>query len=506
MRTTWFQGRSPAWLIAGVAVAVGCLLPLLPEPAQLFLVLAIAMILISSVTRSWAVLRDSQRSRSPNVTYLSQSPETFDYRLARWLTYLGFAGLALLTLRPTTALTLSDWMFLAALVVAALGYMANSRGMPLMPYRTMLAGVLLVFMGAALSLVDATDAIGSIGVASRFVYLTIAWFALAGLSLRTTRHVSTATTLWVGSVALSGAAAVAQLLWGNVIPGTMIDGGRMTGFAQQVNDLGGMCAVALIPAASLLLEPGLGLVRQLLYAFLLALVFAGLLLSGSVGGFMAAAVGLVMWIWIGGAGRRSLGALFGLICLSAVAAGSAAELGLVLPGARIASVLSSPLDPYATFYSRLEGYFSAWQAIQASPIFGVGFDSVSATEAVTGNLVHNTLIMVWFEGGLIAFLGVILVLLAAARAVWQAWWMSESPASRSLSAALFASAGSAFAFSMTAPVLFQRYAWVPVFLAIALVSHQLRARTSTSHKKVGVGDQVSGERMSAGVAVRRLAE
>ncbi len=83
-----------------------------------------------------------------------------------------------------------------------------------MPPRLMLAGVAMVMIGALLSLPNAADGTESLAVVARFVYLTVGWFALAGLSLRTTGDVSVATQLWVASVALSGAAAVAQLLGG----------------------------------------------------------------------------------------------------------------------------------------------------------------------------------------------------------------------------------------------------------------------------------------------------
>ncbi len=108
-------------------------------------------------------------------------------------------------------------------------------------------------------------------------------------------------------------------------------------------------------------------------------------------------------------------------------------------------------------------------------------DPASATTA-TGDVVHNVLIATWFEGGVFALVGIVLVLLAAAATAWRAWAGSKSLESQRLAAALLAAVGSAIAFSMANPILFQRYVWVPVFLAIALVSHQARARVSASHK------------------------
>jgi O-antigen ligase len=468
-------------------VIIGFVLPVLPALAQLALALMVALPVFAFTARSWLSLGMPPRAGPSAEEEESPEVRASDYRAARWLTYLGLGTLALLTLRPTPALTVSDWIFLAALLVAVLGYAHESRRIHIAPPRLMLAGVAMVLIGALLSLPNALDGTESLAAVARFVYLTVGWFALAGYSLRTTRDVSIATRFWVASVALSGAAAAAQLLWGNVIPGTIIANGRMTGFAQHVTDLGGMCAVALIPAVSFLDVRGLSPVRRIASAVLVALVLAGLLLSGSVDGFMSAAVGLALWVWIGGAARRGLGLLLGLGALLVIVAGAAAQLGLVLPEARIASVLSSPDDPYATFYLRLEAFNSAWQWIQASPLFGVGFDLASATTA-TGEVVHNVLIATWFEGGVLALLGIVLVLLSAAGTARNAWAMAKSSESRRLAAALFAAVGSAITFSMANPILFQRYVWVPVFLAIALVSHQRRPTISASHIQPAVMD------------------
>jgi O-antigen ligase len=460
----------------------------LPEPAQLALALVVALPVVMVVTRSW--VRFGRLPRGGSAARDDDGPVVVasEYRLARWLTYLGFGTLALLTLRPTPALTLSDWIFLAALVVAVLGYLHESRGIHMAPPRLILAGVTMVLIGALLSLPNAVDGTESLAVVARFVYITVGWFALAGYALRTTRDVSIATNVWVASVALSGAAAVAQLLAGG--------SGRMLGFGQHYTDLGGMCAVAVIPAFFFLDIDRLHPAHRIASAALAALVLAGLLLSGSVDGFVSAAVGLAIWVWTRGVGRRSLATMLGLAALFVMVAGAAVQLGLVLPGARIASVLSGPDDPYATFYLRLQTFGQAWQWIGASPVFGAGFDTASATSSTVG-LVHNVLIATWFQGGVLALMGIVLVLLAAARTAWRAWVGSKTREGQRLAAALLASVGSAIAFSMGNPILFQRYVWAPVFLAIALVGRQAPTRASVSQEEAAFGRGVGRATTSA---------
>jgi O-antigen ligase len=485
MRWDWPRARGAAWLLGGVALTIGFLLPVLPEPAQLGMGLVVALPVITVVIRS--LVRFGRLSRGGFVAGDDGGSALVasDDRLARWLTYLGFGTLALLTLRPTSALTVSDWVFLSALVVMVLGYRYESRGIRIAPPRLVLAGVALVVIGALLSLEDSVDGGESLAVVARFVYLTLGWFALAGYALRTTRDVSVATQLWVASVGLSGAAAVAQLFGGpDIIPGTAAVLGRMTGFTQNVTDLGGMCAIALAPAISLLDSPGRGPVRRIASVVLVGLVAAGLILSGSVDGLIAAAVALAIWIWTGSPGRRGVGALLGLAALFVVIAGTTVLEGLVLPGARIASVFSGASDPNATFYARLQTYEQALSWIGGSPVFGAGFDTASASHSGVG-LVHNLLIASWFEGGIFGFVGIVVVLLGTAVTAWRAWTGSRSPESRRLAASLLAAVGAAIAFSMGNPILFQRYIWAPAFLVIALVSHETRTRVSAAHIPAG---------------------
>lgn len=478
MRRTWSRSKTAAWLVVAVSVAIGCLLPVLPEQVQLPLAIAMTLLVGAILTRSWLRVRVSSRGPFVDVDERGrEATEVSDYRVARWLTYFGLGTLAILTLRPTPALTLSDWIFLAALVVAVLGYLHESRGIHMAPPRLMLAGVTLVLIGALLSLPNAVDGTESFAVVARFVYITVGWFALAGYALRTTRDVSIATNVWVASVAVSGAAAIAQLLAGG--------SGRMLGFGQHYTDLGGMCAVAVIPALFFLDVDRLHPAHRIASAALAALVLAGLLLSGSVDGFVSAAVGLAIWVWTRGVGRRALATMLGLAALFVMVAGASAQLGLILPADRIASVLSSPDDPSASWYFRLQAFGQAWRWIGDSPVFGVGFDTASATTA-TGSGVHNVLLAAWFEGGVFAFAGMVLVLLAAAGAAWRAWAGSRSVESQRLAAALLAAVGAAITFSMANEILFQRYVWVPVFLAIALNSLGTRERLSTSHGEAAI--------------------
>ena len=98
--------------------------------------------------------------------------------------------------------------------------------------------------------------------------------------------------LWVVSLTASGAAAIAQFMLGDVIPDTDTAFGRMTGTAQHVNDLGGSAAVALTSALGLTLMRSVGRPARLIGAVGTVLITSGLILSGSIGGMIAAMVGV----------------------------------------------------------------------------------------------------------------------------------------------------------------------------------------------------------------------
>ncbi len=102
--------------------------------------------------------------------------------------------------------------------------------------------------------------------------------------------------VWVASAAVCGGAGALQLLGEYVLPlaGNVLYG-RVTGFTTHPNDLGGLTAVAFIPALMLAARSGITAPQRLLSYVCLLLVGAGLILSGSVGALFAAAAATFVW-------------------------------------------------------------------------------------------------------------------------------------------------------------------------------------------------------------------
>ena len=466
-----------ALLVGAVAIGAAGIVSVLPFAGQLTLVATLSILVLGWPVRSWwragALPLAVPDARLTNFNKVDGGAQ----RLARGLTYVGLATLGLMMLRPTVGVSVSEWFFRAALVSALLGALTHRRDIDVRLPIVIIAGAGLFSIGGLLSLQNSPDVPGSIYALVRFVYWTIGWFLLAAFSLRTERQVNLATQFWVASIALSGAAAVAQLLWGpTVIPGAAAGfGGRLTGLAPDVNAFGGMCAVALVPALSLMDVPGESLGRRLWHALVLAFVCAGLLLSGSVGGLVAAAVAVAVWVLLGGAGRRSFATIAVIAAGGILVAGEAAALGLPLPMDRIGSVLAPAGDPGASLSARFEGFALAWQQITTSPIIGVGFDPANSV-SFPGSAVHNILIGTWFQGGIVALVGIVLLGGGAFSLARRVRTFSSTSKMQRQSVALFAAFAGAVTYTMSSPTLFEHYVWVPVFLTVALVNVQRRTR------------------------------
>lgn len=387
--------------------------------------------------------------------------------LPRILYYLGAASVILLVVRPTRVMTISDWFFLGSLVcviaVLLLSGNVSFTGLP----NGVVIGIAIFAVGAGVSSLNTTSVIASITVLVRFAYLTLAWFWLGTLVLKTPKHVRTAIVCWTASAAAVGAASVIQLQLGDVIPGTSPVGGRMTGLTQHINDLGGSTAVALVPAIMItsILPSRLGRLGSALV--ILPLIVAGMVLSGSVGGLGAGAIGILIWVLMGRVSSKAI--------LSGIAVGLVVFLILSLQRQAGAP---NPLErfqgstdiesQYCSLCSRLDNNQAAWEAIEQSPIIGSGLTSVTPT----GVEVHNMILGAWFEAGILGALGIIIILSTVIHVGLDAIRRARSEEEWTICLALLTSFLSFVILSMGQPILFQRYGWISAGLLLALWHQQ----------------------------------
>jgi O-antigen ligase len=377
----------------------------------------------------------------------------------------GLATAGLLVLRPGGALSVSDLLFVASYGLCVAYLLRGHR-----PTRVLSPwvgiGVCIFAVGALASSAGAAGPAESASILLRFAFVAWGLVWLGAQVIRDWDQMRFCATAWAAGGALTASGAVLSALLGGDIPGTGMAWGRMTGFTQNVNDLGGVCAVAIPVSVCLAVDASGKRRRGSLYLVAIAaLTISGLVLSASIGGLAASLIGLLVAAlsirWSGGLGV-------------AIAAASVAGAVLVLAfgvGADMIErygVVTGPAgDPSATFWTRLEAIWAAWHVIQAQPLVGVG---LAAGGAVTesGHAVHNVLVAAWYQAGMLGLLGIVILLGNAlaegARAIARVPRVDEA---RNVLAGIVGSLTAALVLGLSAPVLYQRYFWVPIVLVIA---------------------------------------
>ncbi len=400
------------------------------------------------------------------------------FEIARGLYYVGLVLLGFIILRGPGGLSFSDLFFMAALGMTIVTLIALRRPAPVFLGPVLVLGVVLFAVGGLASSFGADNPAESVTVVARIVYLTVVWFWLGSILLNTRRRLRAAIWCWVLSAALGGTAAVVQTIWGDVIPGASVHFGRVSGIAYEVNDLGGLCGVATVPAAMLITTARTGAARLAAIGALL-LIVAGLLLSGSNSAVLAVVVATVAWMALTRPRLQVLVPLAAAVVLFSVFAAGLNEYWQS-PIERLTTSSERSGRADSTLFTRFDSYEAALETIESSPMVGVGLAPKPPVTA-TGSGVHNMFLATWYQAGLIAALGLVLIVGAALAMAWRALTATRDASERTMAAALFAALLAFLVFGQAQQVLFQRYGWVSVALIVALRAGQVRnASTSPS--------------------------
>jgi O-antigen/teichoic acid export membrane protein/O-antigen ligase len=462
---------------------------LLPPPAALIAIAVLSAALffafgraaLGRKTHSLRARLAGTRSRRDDGEEAASRRSDAELRLARRLYYLGLVFLALLTFRVGGQVTYSDILFLFSFAFACAELVVARRRVPMMTPFLLLIGMALFSFGGLISTLYSQEALKSTAVIVRLIFLTVFWFWLGTVVLNCREHVTKAATIWVASVALCGGAGAVQLLIGEVIPLTgALHFGRATGFTAQPNDLGGLTAVAFIPALMLAVRRRITVPQRLFSYLLLLLVGGGLILSGSVGALLAVGAATFVWFAFQKTSLESILVFTAIgVCVIGVVTVQAFR-GAPTPLERIDKVTSSSstVEGAGTLDSRVAIYRVAVTEIKEHPFIGVGLDLVSVTKpfgVVSYEYdVHNLIIGTWYKAGLLGLVGILIVLFAVLRTGWIAILQSKSEAEQTLAVALLCSFVAFLGFAMSEPVLFSRYGWISAALLIALRGVQVR--------------------------------
>ncbi len=467
--------RATPWVVvialAGLTGTAVALLPVIP--AILLLVAAVGLLGLLAVR---AIFPRGAGAIGEPASEIDEDPRL---RLPRLFFYAGAATIGFLTVRPAAGLTLSDGFFFLALGLAGLVILVDGlRGDYYVP-RAITIGVGVFAVGGLVSSFGAMDGAESVAIVVRLLYLTLVWFWLGTIVLENRRHVENAVLFWVSSAALSCAGAILQYFQGDVIPGGDVEWGRMTGFTPHTNNLAGLAATAFVPALMVAVDSRRELLKYVGTAAV-ALIAAGILLSGSVGGFLTAAVATVVWLALRGVSQRlvlSFGAIVGAVFVLMSASGSTLAPAPIERFQRVTSQDSAESRDEGSVFTRVDGYRDAWARIREDPFIGVGLDEESNTEVLEGHLVHNILVNPWFSAGLAGLIGIVMIIaggFVTARYVLR----HADPDVATLGTAMLASYFAFVIFAMGEPILFVRYGWFPVAMLIALRAQLLRLPTT----------------------------
>jgi O-antigen ligase len=279
---------------------------------------------------------------------------------------------------------------------------------------------------------------------------------------------------------------VLQVLSGDVVPWTgTVQFGRATGFTTHPNDLGGLAAVAFVPAVMLAARRSLAAPQRVFSWLLLLFVAAGLVLSGSVGALLAAAAAIFVWFAFQRSSVQSL-LVFGALAACVVGVVTIQAMrGAPTPLERF-DIVTNPSESAGggsgSLDARITTYEVAAAEIKKNPFVGVGFDLVSITRPfgiVSYEYdVHNVIIGTWYKAGLFGLAGMLIALFAIFRVGWMAILASRSEAEQAAAVALVSAVVAFVVFAMSAPVLFSRFGWISAALLLAFRAVQRESRVA----------------------------
>jgi O-antigen ligase len=292
--------------------------------------------------------------------------------------------------------------------------------------------------------------------------------------LRDRRDLVTAMLCWALSATVNGLGALGQITGISMIAGPL-EAHRATGFTGHPNDLGGAVAVALVPVLTLAVRvpSRLGVMRVLKW-IMLVVTAAALIVSGSVGGIVAAVLAGILWVTnpaLGGRARMAivLGLAAALLVTSTIGG------TVTSPEKRFLQVVGRPGSaPNAgSAQSRIDVIIGAWPRIRQNPFIGTGMGNnnlgvpLLSNGVVQVDQVHNAFVAAWYETGIIGLAGLLLVLGAVLSLGWQAVLTARDRADRILGWALVCAFVAYIVYAMSAPLYFQQYGWFAGALVVA---------------------------------------
>jgi O-antigen ligase len=409
-------------------------------------------------------------------------------------TYLFFAGTLLLSLnlvRPY-GLAISDWLFTGSLAMAIIETARVDReNFPCWTRNHFLWPAGLILFGAVISTARAIFINTAILEIFQQLYVITVFISLIWIMVRRDRmDVIILAFIWSGLFTASVAAVdyFAGTNFGPVLSGTpnLLLWGRYAGTLGHPNKFGYYVVLTSLLTLTRYVAPHLHLWRRAGWGLALLIQTLGIYLSGSVTAYLGFLLGGVAFFVACRSARihllrlaLPLIPLWALITLSGIFLGyTPFEVNPDPTG-----LISASLDrvQVITARSRWDIYEEAVEQISRSPLIGVGYDQVSTSgiefsyRELDGT-VHNSLLQVWYVGGLFAFIGWLTIYISIGLTAIRTLRSSKRGRSLPVILGLAAVALSTLLMDQFQDTIYQREKWLAIGL---LVSYAWQQRENT---------------------------
>lgn len=383
--------------------------------------------------------------------------------IARWLLVLAvfFSGHGVLKLGGVN-LTVADVALLGAGVI----YLGQRR-VNLAPFGSMtpiwLFGLTAMLGGLFVSTIAHGDPIRWINIAAQY---TTAFMVLPLILMAVdTQFARRLVLAYIFGVVVSQIVGILAFFYlspaqtGWISPGFLAGNGRVGAMAGEPNPNGATIAFAL---GMLVYAGRKGLLKPLL-AFALSAVLAwGLLLSASVTGIAASFLAVTTVLAFTGMGR-----LVKVALVVVVAAGLYINSGAPLPQTfekRVGVALSTgDVSKAGTFESRSDLIREAWERAEDNLFIGLGADRFREVSP-SGQPVHNLHLLIWNEGGALAYVGLLVML-----SLLVIFALAALRERREEAAMALAVVGVLWIYTMSIPHMYSRFWILPAILALSTI-------------------------------------
>lgn len=244
-----------------------------------------------------------------------------------------------------------------------------------------------------------------------------------------------------------------------ISPGFLAGNGRVGAMAGEPNPNGATIAFAL----AMLVYAGRKSMLKPVFAFALgAILVWGLLLSASVTGFVSSSLAVVTVLAFTGMGR-----LLKVGLVVAVAGGLYINSGAPLPSVfekRVGAALTTgDVSKAGTFTDRSALIGEAWERAEENLFIGLGADRFRDVSP-TGQPVHNLHLLIWNEGGALAYVGLLVML-----SLLVIFALAALRERRDEAAMALAVVGVLWIYTMSIPHMYSRFWLLPAILALSTI-------------------------------------